>query len=374
MVTLRGAVTGLALAALAATYLYALTSVEPGEPVLFGWAVGRLEWLWLLSFVVLGYAAWPLATDRSRTVRYVRRLSRNSVATVAALYLLIFFLTGTLGPVLLSPPEPSFVFSNLPPVGFSVSNEVASGCAEAGRVVGDTCFGSLRYPLGTTRSGQGLLGLIVFGSRLVVQIAMIMAALVVPLATAAGALAAGYGGRVDDLVTTVVDVERTVPALLVFLVVRLLVGSGTVFMLVVIFGLINAGAVASVVRSRALDEVQEEYVMAARAAGASRLEVIRDHLMPNVSHVALTAVVLQIPTIVVTEATLSYIQVGSTPGPILTTPPSLISWGKLIANNIDRVVAVWWPVVFPVLALFVTVLALNVFGEGLRQAFAPEAR
>ncbi|MFB6153713.1 MAG: ABC transporter permease [Halodesulfurarchaeum sp.] len=371
-ITLREGVSALAVTAIVGLYVYAATSVPAGDPVLFGWPIGRLEWLWLFSFVALGHAMWPLASNPERGKRYLSRLRRNYVATAAGLYLLVFFLAGTIGPILMAPPEAAFTYGDLPPFGFSVDAQVADGCKN---LVGDTCYGTLAHPLGTTEGGKDMLGLLVYGTRLVLEIAMVTGVIVVPLATFAGATAASFGGRIDDVITGIMDIERTVPALFVFLLVRAITGNGSVFFLVLIFGLINAGSVASVVRSRALDEVGKPYIRAARSAGASRWAIIRDHIVPNVSHVALTAAVLQIPILIVTEATLSYLKVGSfMPSPIMTTPPSLVSWGKLIARDIQVVSAVWWPVVFPILALFVTVLAINVFGEGLRQAFAPEAR
>lgn len=369
LLTLRGGLTLTALLALLGTFVYAYTAIDAGDPVLFGWAVTQLEWLWLLSYILLGYAAWPIVTDRERLVRLLGRLGRNYLATVAGLYIAVFFLAGSLGPVVLSEPEPAFVYGNLPPYGFSVDIQVADGCKN---VVGDACYGTLEHPLGATLGGRDLLTLIIYGTRLVLEIAMVAAVIVIPLATVAGAIGATYGGRIDDAVTAVVDVERTIPALFVFLLIRAITGEGSVFFLVLIFGIINAGSVASVVRSRALDEVDKDYIQAARSAGASRWEVVANHVVPNVSHVALTAAILQIPILIVTEATLSYLKVGDfNPSPIMTTPPSLVSWGQLIARDIEVVSAIWWPVVFPILALFLTVVAVNVFGEGLRQAFAP---
>jgi peptide/nickel transport system permease protein len=160
--------------------------------------------------------------------------------------------------------------------------------------------------------------------------------------------------------------------LFVFLLVRYVTGDAGVFHLVVIFGLANVGSVASVVRSRAMDEITRPYIRAARSAGASRWLLLRDHVLPNVAHVALTAAVLQIPILIVIEATLSYLTVGDTP--LLLTPPTLVSWGRLIGRYVATFNATWWPVVFPVIALVGTVLALNLAGEGVRRALGPEGR
>lgn len=371
-ISVRNFVFGTALLALLGLYVYAMTSVDPGEPVAFGWPIGQLEWLWLLSLIGLGYGLWPLAVHRRRTIRYLRRLKSNPVGVVAGLYLTAFFFTATLGPVLMKPPEPAFVYGDLPPVGFSIDANVAQGCKN---LVGDTCWGTWAHPFGTTEGGKDVLGLTVYGSRLALEIAMVGALVIVPLATVVGTAAAGIGGWFDDTVTGFIDIQRTIPALFVFLVVRVLTSEGSVFFLVLIFGLIKWGSVASVVRSRALDEIDKGYVTAAESAGASKWRVIRDHLIPNVAHVALTAAILQVPFFIIVEATLSYLEVGSfMPAPILTMPPTVISWGSVIAQNVRMIGTIWWTSVFPVLALFITVLALNVFGDSLRGVLDPRAR
>lgn len=372
IVSVRGLVFGTALLALAGLYVYAMTSVDPGDPVAFGWPIGQLEWLWLLSLIGLGYGLWPLAVNRRRTIRYLHRLKTNPVGVVAGLYLTAFFLTATLGPVLMKAPDPAFVYGDLPPVGFTIDADAADGCKN---VVGDTCWGTWAHPFGTTGGGKDVLGLVVYGSRLALEIAMVGALVIVPLATVVGTAAAGFGGWFDDSVTGLIDIQRTIPALFVFLVVRVLTAEGSVFFLVLIFGLIKWGSVASVVRSRALDELDKGYVTAAESAGASRWRVIRDHLIPNVAHVALTAAILQVPFFIIVEATLSYLEVGSfMPAPILTMPPTVISWGSVIAQNVRMIGTLWWTSVFPVLALFITVLALNVFGDSLRGVLDPRAR
>jgi peptide/nickel transport system permease protein len=369
----RTAVTLGLLGVVAALFGYEYLTLSTTDPLVAGWVVSRVGWLWLFSWVVLLYLVWPVLTRPARAARYLKRLRRNRVATVATLYVVVFGVVGVFGPLVIQKPEATFVYGNLPPWGFTVDARVADGCAEFARQVGQTCHGTLAHPLGTTSGGEDLLAVIVYGTRLVTEIAMIATALLVPLATVIGSLAAVLGGWVDSTVTTVIDVTRTIPAIFVFLLVRFLTGDAGVFHLVLIFGIANAGSVASVVRSRALNEVDRSYVQAARAAGASRYGVLRDHILPNVAHVALTAAVLQIPILIVLEATLSYLpsQFGN---PLMLTPPTLVSWGRVIGRNMKTLSAVWWPAVFPVIALVTTVLALNLSGEGLRRALGPEGR
>lgn len=371
-ITPRIVISGSLLIGLLVLFGYELLRLDVTDPLVFGWVVGQLDWLWALSWVVLLYMSWPVLVRPERARRYAARLRRNRLASTASLYLLVFGLVGTLGPLLLARPEASFVYGDLPPVGIGVDQRVAHGCAEHGRIVGDSCYGTLAHPFGTTQGGKDVLALVVYGSRLVTEIAMITIALLVPLAAALGSLAAVLGGWIDRVVTGVTDLQRTLPALFVFLLYRFVTGDAGVFHLVVIFGLAHAGSVASVVRSRALDEIKRPYIRAARSAGASRWIVLRDHVIPNVAHVALTAAILQIPTLVVIEATLSYLRVRG--APIMLTPPTLVSWGRLIGRSIQGLSATWWTVIFPVVALVVTILALNLAGEGLRKALGPEGR
>lgn len=95
--------TATALLAVIGLFGYSQFVRDPGDPVLFGWSLGPLNWLWLLSFVGLGYGIWPLAANPPQAIRYLRRLSRNYLASAAGLYLLAFFLVGTFGPLVLTP-------------------------------------------------------------------------------------------------------------------------------------------------------------------------------------------------------------------------------------------------------------------------------
>ncbi|MFB6153714.1 MAG: ABC transporter permease [Halodesulfurarchaeum sp.] len=367
--SLRLKVTTSCIVALVAGFATTVFAPELSSSLIGDWVIGPLEWLWLLSWVVFLYIGWPVLFRPARTRRFLRRFRRNRLATVAGLFLLSMGLLGTVGPLVLSPPAPSFTYGDLPPVGFGVDAQVADGCKN---LVGDTCYGTLAHPLGTTEGGEDILRILVYGTRLIVELAMIATAILVPLATVLGTTAAVFGTWTDRAVTGIIDIQRSIPALFVFLLIRFLTGDASPFHLVAVFGIANAGSVASVVRSRALDEVGKPYIRAARSAGASRSRLLRDHVVPNVAHVALTAAVLQVPTLIVLEATLSHLQIGGVP--IMLHRPTLVSWGKLIGRYTGTLSAVWWPVLFPVLGLVTTVFSLNVAGEGVRQALGPEGR
>lgn len=365
---------GLALAGLVVLWLafvYHYLLLEP-DAELLGYEVGRLDWLWLAClWVNVAYVGVPAVRNPGRTLAFARRLARRPAALVASGFVAVVFLAGTLGPVVLGQPEPDFVARNQPPVYASITTDSVVQCL--GAVVDERCHGSWQYPLGTDNAGKDMIAMLVVGARVVVQLAVVPVTMIVPLATLAGTVAAYAGGLTDRAVTTVAETLKAVPALLVFLVWRWVAEDGSLFAFVVIFGLINWGNVAVVVRSRALDEVSKEYVRAAEAAGAGRLSVVREHLVPNVSRTAASAAVYQVPLFVTIEATLSFLKFGAPPSPLLLTPPTVISWGRMIGRNVAAFKPYWWPVVGPVLALLLTILALNVVANHLQDVLDPRA-
>ena len=354
------AVAGLVVVALAFAYDYAVLA---GDPVAFGYDVGRLQWLWVAClWVDLVYVGVPAVRNPGRTLAFVRRLRRRPVGFAAAIFVAVVFLAGTLGPVVLPQPVGNFAYGNQPPLFTSVDTVGLSSCHN---LVDGRCHGSLHYPLGTNAAGKGLLTMIVFGARVVVELAVVSVTMIVPLATVAGTVAAYAGGRVDRAITTVAETLKAVPALLVFLLWRWVAADGSLFVLVLAFGLVNWGNVAVVVRSRALNVVTEDYVAAAEAGGAGALEVVADHLVPNVSRTAVSAAVYQVPLFVTIEATLSFLKFGDPPSFLLTTLPTQESWGRMIGRNATGFDPYWWRVAVPVLALLCTILALNLLANAV---------
>ena len=350
-------------------YDYALLG---NEPVVFGYDVGRVEWLWVAClWIDTVYVALPAVRDRDRTLAFLRRLLASPPAFAAALFVAAVLLAGTVGPLVLSQPSPSFEFSDQPPLFTSVPMDNVVSCHNP---VGDRCYGSLRYPLGTNVAGKGMLRMVVLGSRVVVELAVVSVTLIVPLAMVAGSVAAYAGGRVDRAITTVAETVKTVPALLVFLMWRWIFFDGSVFALVLAFGLVNWGNVAIVVRSRALNEVSKNYVTAAEAAGASSLDVVREHLVPNVSRTAVSAAVYQVPLFVTIEATLSFLEFGDPPSFLLTTLPTQESWGRMIGRSVEQVDPYWWRAAVPIAALLLTIFTMNVFADYLAELLDPHGR
>lgn len=326
----------------------------------FTWQVSQVDWLFLLTLLALWYyAVVPLYRDKRLTEHYWRQFRKNRAAVVSLVYLIIIFGIGTIGPLVLSKPEANFIAGYQPPVGFSVKSSVPIECM--GEVVGGRCHGSVEHPLGTTRQGKDILVSVIYGMRVSMQIGLIATLITIVMATVVGTVAAYHGGAVDEILMRYVDIQITFPTFFLYLLLVYLLG-GSLFLMIIIFGLLGWGGIARIVRSEALQRREEEYIMASKNVGANTLWVIRKHLVPNVSNSVITAATLLIPFLILTEAALSFLQLGD---------PTIPSWGQLIAEGRSDLGRAWWISTLPGFFLFFTILAFNFLGDALRDALDP---
>jgi len=378
---LRGRTVAFALAtlALAAGVAYDQAVVPEGEPTfegigpslsLFGqdllplyWDVTGIEWLFVTAVVAFAcFVVTPLAT-RPRLARlYWRRLRRDRLATASLVYLGVVFVVGVVGPVLY-PPSVDVAVQSQPPAFTSVEmNYYVSDCV--GPVRDGRCHGTLRYPLGTNALGKSLTALVVSGTRVVVELAFVTSLFIVPLATAVGTVAGYFRGRTDTVLMGYVDAQQTVPAFVAYLVLAF--WGRTLFLFVLVFGLFSWGGIARLVRSETLQRREEQFVLAAKNAGAGDWYVLREHVLPNVASTVVTAMTRMIPLLVLLHTAVAYMGMNN----IMNE-----SWGETIANGFNGLQAafpqVWWTPTVPVLFLALTVMAFGALGDGLRDALDP---
>jgi len=367
---------GAAVAVLAAVFAYDYAVVLPDTPTvefalppsvpLFGdaflWDVTQLDWLFLLTLVVMVfYVVVPLSDNRRLTAYYWRQFRKNRLAVVSLGYLVVVFLVGIVGPVFIPAPELELTRQYQPPLFTTVDSSVPLQCV--GEVTGDVCHGSLAHPLGTTSDGKDILVLVIYGMQVSMKLGLITTLFVISIGTAVGTVAAYSGGMVDEALMRYVDIQLTFPTFLLYLLLVFLFG-GSLFMFIVLFGLTSWGGIARLVRSEALQLREEEYVLAAKSAGANAAYVIRRHLVPNVSSTVITAATLAIPGYILAEAALSFLQLGD---------PTIPSWGQVIAAGRSDLDSAWWISTFPGFFLFFTILAFNFMGDALRDALDPRA-
>jgi len=357
----RGAL--LAGLALVVAFCYDYLVLPASRPTIttpVAWNVTQLDWLFVTTLLaIVFYVVVPLYDNRRLTAYYWQEFRRNRMAVLSLGYLLVVFLIGVVGPLVLDRPALALDQAYQPPAYLGVEATVPADCV--GDVVDGRCRGTMAHPLGTTGDGKDILVLVVYGMQVSMKVGLISTLLVVTIGTAVGTVAAYGGGLVDELLMRYVDIQLVFPAFFLYLLLTYLFG-GSLFMFIVIFGLTGWGSIARLVRSEALQRAEEEYITAARGAGAGTLYVIRRHLVPNVSNSVITAATLLIPGFILFEASLSFLSLGD---------PTVPSWGQVIATGRSDLSTAWWISTFPGVFLFTTILAFNFMGDALRDALDP---
>lgn len=221
------------------------------------------------------------------------------------------------------------------------------------------------HPLGTDRHGRDVLARTVHGTRsyLVFALAAVLAS--VALGALFGAAAGLFGGATDAVVSRVVESVSAFPPLVLVIGVQAALPRPTLFTLFLAIALTRWPEVARLVRGEVMLAATHDYVLAARALGATPLRVLRRHIMPNVRGPLVVTAAVGVSAVVLTEASLDFLRVG--------VPAGAASWGETMSELRDAPGA-WWLLAFPGAMLVLTIVACNLIGEALRSALDPRAR
>lgn len=280
---------------------------------------------------------------------YARALLRDKLTLVAILFLLVLFVSAIFAPWIapFDPEDQSLMLRNQPPM------------------TADEAGGALPHLLGTDQLGRDLLSRLIYGARISLAVGLSGALFSGVVGVVLGLIAGYYRGIVDDIVMRLVDIQMGFPSLMTALLVLYVLGPG-MWKVILVLAVTRWMVFARVSRSLVLSTREEVFVEAARTIGCTDRRILFRHILPNLLSPLLVIVTLEVATMILTEASLSFLGLGIRP------PDS--SWGLMLAQGRAYITSAWWLVTFPGVIILLTALSLNLIATWARAITDPVTR
>jgi oligopeptide transport system permease protein len=275
-----------------------------------------------------------------------RRLRKNRMAVICGWTFLVICVFSFLGPYLMD-----FLFAIRPEVqDFDALGEAPS----------------LRHLMGTDPLGRDMLVRTMEGGRIAITVGLVATLVALILGVSYGAVSAYLGGKWDEVMMRFVDIMYAFPTVVFVIVVMAVFSLDSIVWLFALIGLISWLTMARIVRGQVLSLRNREFVEAARALGVPTTRIIFRHIIPNALGPIIVYATLSIPSVMLTEAFLSFLGLG--------VKAPLASWGTLVTEGASQILAAPWTLIGPGLIMGITIFSLNFLGDGLRDALDPQMR
>ena len=287
-------------------------------------------------------APTPITTRIARKAWQMRRWP-----LIPMLVLALFVVTGLFAP-LIAPHDPER--------GDIRSRNVPPSWQEGG---------SAEYLLGTDHLGRDMLSRVIYGARISLVVVAVTLGVGTVIGVTSGLVAGWYGGWLDELLMRVVDIKLAIPTILLALVLVLALGQ-SFLIIVAILAIAVWPRFARNTRGEVLQLKTMDFVALAKVAGASTPRILFIHIFPGIINTLIILATLEVGLVILLESTLSFLGAG--------VPPPTPAWGSMVSDGRDRLAVAWWISTMPGVAIMLTVLSMNLFGDWLRDQLDPRLR